>query len=69
MARSKNQELKFDFSAVIEDIDMKKLIESGSFKRLVHNVGAKQLVKEVGVDWLLANLPPEELKKFKERLK
>ena len=69
MARSKDHELKFDLSAVIEDIDMKKLFESGSFKRLMQNVGAKKLVKEMGVDWLLANLPPEELKKLRERLK
>lgn len=69
MARSKNKELTFDLSAVIDDIDMQKLIESGGFKRLVQNVGAKKLVKEMGVDWLLANLPPEDLKKLKERLK
>jgi hypothetical protein len=69
MARSKNQELKFDLSAVIEDIDMNKLIESGGLKRLMQNVGARKLVKEMGVDWLLASLPAEELKKLKDRLK
>jgi hypothetical protein len=69
MARAKRNEVVFDLSPVVDDVDMKKLIESGALKRLIQNAGAKQVIKEMGVDWLLANLPPEELKKLKARLK
>jgi hypothetical protein len=70
MARAKRNEVVFEVSsAVVDDLDLKKMSESGALKRLFQNVGAKQIIKEMGVDWLLANLPPEELKKLKARLK
>lgn len=69
MARKKEKNLEFDISAIIEDIDMKKLVESGGFKHILQSVGARKAFKEMGVDWFVSNLPPEDLRKLKERLK
>ena len=69
MAATKRKGLHWDFSAVVEDIGMTKLVESLGIDRVIDAIGPKRMIERKGVDWLIANLPPADLKKLKERLK
>ena len=60
--------LEYDFSAIIESLGMEKLIQSIGKRRVMETVGP-DIVKEMGVEWLLAKMRPEDLKRLKERLK
>jgi hypothetical protein len=69
MARAKGKELQLDFSALIEDIGLEAVLEALGFDRAMQSGGMKKVVKRMDVDWLLANLTPEQRKKLKELLK
>jgi len=64
MARTKARELKFDLDFIAENVDVKDLAERLGMQRIYEIFGPKKVS-----DWLIANLPPEELKKLKARLK
>lgn len=56
-------------SEIIKAVGVKRFVEAVGAKEFIEAVGVERIVKEIGVDWFLANLPPAELKKLKERLK
>lgn len=64
MARTKARELKFDLDFIAENVDVKDFAERLGIQRIYEIFGPKKVF-----DWLIANLPPEELKKLKARLK
>jgi hypothetical protein len=71
IVRSKRTKgLKFDFSAVIEEIGLGGLLESIGIERITDDpafkTAFKKVVKKKGVDWLRAQLTPEQIKELTE---
>jgi hypothetical protein len=77
MARTKLKGLKLDFSGIKDHIDstqlvstnLLRLVDALGIERVMEAIGPKKMIDAMGLDWFLANLPPAELKKLKERLK
>ena len=69
MARARARELKFDLDFIAENIDVKALVDRLGMQRILEILGPKKISKIIDADWLLAHMPPEELKKLKARLK
>jgi hypothetical protein len=54
---------------VIDAIGVEAAVKRFGGKRVLEAIGPEKLIDLMGVDWLVANLPPSQLKKLKERLK
>ena len=57
--------LKFDFSAVIETIGLEGLLEAVGVERVAEAIDFKKVIKKKGVDWLRAQLTPEQIQEIK----
>ena len=69
MARTKARELTFDYDFIAEHIDWEDVIEKLGTDRFLELMGPKKASKIMNPDWLVANLPPEDLKKLFKKLK
>jgi len=69
MVRKYPKEFNVDYDFIAENMDWDDFFEKGGMQRIVEILGPKKAFKLMDADWLLAHLPPEEIKKLKERLK
>jgi hypothetical protein len=69
MARTKGKGLEFDLTGLIEDMGVEKVVEVFGDEQVLKAVDLKKVVKKKGVDWLRAQLTPEQLKELTGRQK
>jgi hypothetical protein len=69
MAKRKRKEFDFQLEPLFEAVGIERVIETVGLDRVIATFGIVRIVKEKGVEWLLAQMSPQQRRELKEQLK